>query len=1028
YQVPDSSQVPDLTLQNSEETIRDLAQRILRDKLSIKDIRVKAHALANSAPNANAGSSRLSRLRRELKSLGATLEIIEVTKFPDITKEANEIQQNQRKFVEAFEKIDYPDHFTLESVKERLDKYDISTLPDIQALADIILMLCIRPAKLTSLRITDAGPGVKWFNRFLKDYSLIPKYLRKMGAVYGVVTHEAKNMAHAYTIAGELIWDTALSVLVIVNIKLFYKHKFKKTLVEGKILVKALIDTTSRFNTISKRLFDRLGTNHGIGPTCDLVKSLYEDAIGEIHCLDLQFQYKEAYHSLDGTDAIDFEIRKNPPFDLVLGQGWLWVHEVKMSFKLSPKGSFNPYAKIVMQGMSIPLIDEDFNKTSSTKNNSSNSMDSKPNLTLDELADMFKKLSLRSKDNISDSIDSSLSRLRLEVINMHKTASAKKHSIRKRITTMWSNLKQKISDKLSACITKIIEDLDTKNHLPEIENTFTKITAEINTKITNELTARLFEINSSFTVELGKINTKLNDKLTVEIKKINSRDVGYASEAHKLFNDMTTRINNIEEACYNNFASVNASIEALQNGLIQHYAIIRRNQPIEADQQIVSNHSEASNRSHTSSSGNTNRPGSPNNSYPSSANFVIKMWIHFEGELNPVKLKADVSQVADLDDFKDILRDEFEELKNIKNQKIVFLDGNKTPLRPGIELKSLADKSTDIKPLLVRYPFSNANSKCKIPHTSGSLSLLREEVIKRFKELQTEEFYFFSDETKDEIRNEYSFNILVSQTELDSNNYNLKLKVKVEGKKSYSDWELKEVFKEILRKDYKSLSDMPKFSFNEFPSLEPPFTGDELKNFVRELQNHLNSIKREFGDNEMMARFIIDTFMSTAVCHIQDHINNSAQLCMEKELEGSRGYGPVDYVVRIVEILVLLCEAKSEDMKQGMSQVLVQMYSAVEQLLGKRKHAQTDFVPMMFGIVTTGKLWRFVRWTGSLEEPTVHISEEYTCNFIGNMEIEKEVLTYISQILQAQAKAYDVYDKNSGYSSKRQRTNQENDK
>ena len=48
-------------------------------------------------------------------------------------------------------------------------------------------------------------PGVKWFNKFLKDYDLIPKYLRKMGAVYGVVVHEAKNMAHAYTIAGECL-------------------------------------------------------------------------------------------------------------------------------------------------------------------------------------------------------------------------------------------------------------------------------------------------------------------------------------------------------------------------------------------------------------------------------------------------------------------------------------------------------------------------------------------------------------------------------------------------------------------------------------------------------------------------------------------------------------------------------------------------------------------------------------------------------------------------------------------------------
>src|SRR6266496_1872677 len=72
------------------------------------------------------------------------------------------------------------------------------------------------------------------------------------------------------------------------------------------------------------------------------------------------------------------------------------------------------------------------------------------------------------------------------------------------IATMWSNLKQKISDELSACVTKIVNDFDTKNNtLEEIEKTFTKINkkfmAEFNTKISNEVTTRLSEINASFT-------------------------------------------------------------------------------------------------------------------------------------------------------------------------------------------------------------------------------------------------------------------------------------------------------------------------------------------------------------------------------------------------------------------------------------------------------------------------------------------------------------------------------------------------
>ncbi|CAG8453153.1 14758_t:CDS:2 [Cetraspora pellucida] len=222
------------------------------NKLTIRDVRAEAYALALTAKNANAGSSRIFRLRRELRNIGASFQIIEATKFPDITEEANKIQMNNQKKAKT-KCINYSNEFILESVKERLNVYDIKTLPDYQALADVMVMLCIRPAELRTLRITVTGyvknrgqldiprkfrsmeknqkrakelltwiqraisscqigdpgkPGVKWFNKFLKDYDLIPKYLRKLGAVYAVVTNGVKNMAHAYTIAGEALWHS----------------------------------------------------------------------------------------------------------------------------------------------------------------------------------------------------------------------------------------------------------------------------------------------------------------------------------------------------------------------------------------------------------------------------------------------------------------------------------------------------------------------------------------------------------------------------------------------------------------------------------------------------------------------------------------------------------------------------------------------------------------------------------------------------------------------------------------------------
>src|SRR6185369_16827167 len=100
-----------------------------------------------------------------------------------------------------------------------------------------MIMLCVRPAELTFLHITDAGvvgyaknrgqpdiprkfrlleknqerakelltwiqnaiscgrmggpgkPGTTILNTFLKNYNLIPRHLRKIGAVYGAVVH-----------------------------------------------------------------------------------------------------------------------------------------------------------------------------------------------------------------------------------------------------------------------------------------------------------------------------------------------------------------------------------------------------------------------------------------------------------------------------------------------------------------------------------------------------------------------------------------------------------------------------------------------------------------------------------------------------------------------------------------------------------------------------------------------------------------------------------------------------------------------
>ncbi|CAG8660552.1 6871_t:CDS:2, partial [Dentiscutata erythropus] len=137
-----------------------------------------------------------------------------------------------------------------------------------------------------------------------------------------------------------------------------------------------------RENPPTKSLFDKLKEDYGI---YNPVENLYGNVI-------------------DGTEVIDFQIYKNPSFDLVLERDWLWMHEAKISFGYSPKTCVC-YAKIVIDDMSIPLIEKNSNKASSSKNNLSYSETEidKPDLNLEKFINMFKKLSIETNLSSSDS-------------------------------------------------------------------------------------------------------------------------------------------------------------------------------------------------------------------------------------------------------------------------------------------------------------------------------------------------------------------------------------------------------------------------------------------------------------------------------------------------------------------------------------------------------------------------------------------------------------------------------------------------
>jgi len=67
---------------------------------------------------------------------------------------ANKIQKKHSEQCKN-EEINFSDYFLLELVKKRLNRYNVSNVPDLQALADIMIILCIYSAEIKTLHISN---------------------------------------------------------------------------------------------------------------------------------------------------------------------------------------------------------------------------------------------------------------------------------------------------------------------------------------------------------------------------------------------------------------------------------------------------------------------------------------------------------------------------------------------------------------------------------------------------------------------------------------------------------------------------------------------------------------------------------------------------------------------------------------------------------------------------------------------------------------------------------------------------------
>ncbi|RIB10164.1 hypothetical protein C2G38_2250940 [Gigaspora rosea] len=207
------------------------------------------HALDLAVPKNNtdeaivAASSCLSQFRKELAEAGVNPEQINTyAKLLEVTRASNEIQKRQ---LEQRLPIPpkTPKHFSLEEGLRRIQNINTTKIPTMQDLADVIMMLSMRPAEVATLRIIhyEAGEKAKnnpkprqflsmeknperakelltWiqdaiatrklhdpvysisgkrstgvFSKFLKPYSITAKRLRKIGGKHASRVHGGQN-------------------------------------------------------------------------------------------------------------------------------------------------------------------------------------------------------------------------------------------------------------------------------------------------------------------------------------------------------------------------------------------------------------------------------------------------------------------------------------------------------------------------------------------------------------------------------------------------------------------------------------------------------------------------------------------------------------------------------------------------------------------------------------------------------------------------------------------------------------------
>ncbi|RGB37599.1 hypothetical protein C1646_40575 [Rhizophagus diaphanus] len=200
---------------------------------------------------------------------------------------------------------------------------------------------------------------------------------------------------------------------------------------------------------------------------------------------------------------------------------------------------------------------------------------------------------------------------------------------------------------------------------------------------------------------------------------------------------------------------------------------------------------------------------------------------------------------------------------------------------------------------------------------------------------------------------------------------------------------------------YDNYDELPKYEL--FPSdLIDSYLDEKILNEVIQeiLRKHTASRPIRADVNEATRR----EFISSIIYGVASNFKGIVKIYPEEQVSGTHGKGPVDWILKIGDIIICVTEAKRNDISWGIGQSTVQAHASMQ--LNTKKRTATDAnldEDDMYCIVSTGMLMKqnFIRINGK--------SANILTLFISLISLIPGVEWIITRVVQKDDEKIDVY-------------------